>query len=84
MKNSELFFRSIFEQASIGVSIIDSVTNRFKQINQKYCDIIGYSQKEALQLSFVDITHPDDLKADLDNMALLLSEDISTFTIEKR
>ena len=84
LRESEERFRTIFEQAAVGVSQVESRTGRFIRINQKYCDILGYSPEEMLGKSFWEITHPDDLSADEVNMARLIAGDIHTSTLEKR
>jgi PAS domain S-box-containing protein len=77
-------FRSIYEQAPIGIAVLDSANGRFKQINNKYCDITGYSEEEMLNLTFQELTYPDDLQVDLDQMQQLLAGAINSFQIEKR
>jgi PAS domain S-box-containing protein len=84
IRRGERKFRSIYEQAPTGIAISDSLNGRFTQINQKYCDITGYSQEEMLARTFQDITHPDDLQADLDHMQQLLAGQVSSFQMEKR
>ena len=84
LQQSEERFRAIFEQASVGVAQIISRTGEFMLINQKYCEIIGYSQEEMLQTNFQSITHPDDLQADMDNMQRMIAGEITGFTMEKR
>ncbi|UCE64432.1 MAG: PAS domain S-box protein, partial [Nitrospirota bacterium] len=84
IRESERRFRAIFDQAPTGIAIIDSISGKFKNINKKYCDIVGYSQEQMLDRSFQDITHPEDLQADLDNMKKLLEGKIDTFQMEKR
>lgn len=81
---SENRFRALFEQTGVGVAVIDSMVGRFVQINQKYCDIVGYSPEEMLATTFQSITHPDDLTADLDNMQLLREGRIRQFSMDKR
>ena len=81
---SEKLFQAIFEQAAVGVAQIVSKTGRFIRINQRYCDIVGYSRKDMEKKTFQEITHPDDLQTDLDNMARLLTGEIRQFTMEKR
>ncbi len=84
IRKGERKFRAIYEQAPTGIATLDSLSGRFTQINQKYCDIAGYSQEEMLDLTFQDITHPDDLQADLDHMQQLLAGRVSSFQMEKR
>ena len=54
------------------------------RLNQRFCDIVGYVHDEMLALTFQDITHPDDLGADLERMRQLLSGQEQTYAIEKR
>ncbi len=84
LKESEKRFRTLFEQAGVGVAQIVSETGKFVRINKKYCDIVGYSEEELEKLTFQEITHPDDLKVDLDNKQLLIEGKISEFSVEKR
>lgn len=84
LKKSEIQYRVLFEQVAVGVAKIETHTGRFVTINQRYCDIVGYSMDEMLQLSFQTITFPDDLQADLDNMELLRRNKLREFTMEKR
>jgi PAS domain S-box-containing protein len=84
MLKGERKFRAIYEQAPTGIAIVDSLSGQFTQINQKYCDITGYSAEEMLERTFQELTHPDDLQADLAQMQQLLADQISSFQIEKR
>ncbi len=84
LRESEEQFRAIFEQAAVGVAVIDSNTGRFLKVNQRACEIARLTQEEMLAETFMDLTHPDDLQADLDNMAKLKAGEIGTFTMEKR
>ena len=83
LKESEEQFRKSFEKAAVGIAHV-GVNGNFTLINQKFCDIVGYSQQEMLKLTFQDITHPDDLGPDLNNLQRLLDHDIDTYSMEKR
>ncbi|MHB8902181.1 MAG: PAS domain-containing protein, partial [Thermoguttaceae bacterium] len=54
-------FRTLYERAPLGIARIDSHTGRFLLINAKYCEILGCTEAEALQMDFQSVTHPDDL-----------------------
>jgi PAS domain S-box-containing protein len=84
LRESEERFRSIFEQAGVGAAIIDSRTGRFLRTNRKYAEIVGLGINEMLATSFKEITYPDDLQSDLDNMERLKNGLISEFSMEKR
>ena len=48
--------------------IVDAAQSRFVKVNRRFCEIVGYSAEELLQGSIHDITHPDDLRMDLDHV----------------
>ncbi len=81
---SQKRFQAVYEKAPIGIAIIDSETSQFLNVNIKYCEIVGYSEDEMLSQNSSNITHPDDLQEDLDNMELLRSGEINDFKMEKR
>jgi PAS domain S-box-containing protein len=83
-QKSEKRFRAVFEQAPLGIALVDSQTGRFKSLNQKYADIVGYSRKELAKLAFHDITHPDDLEANLQETQLMVDGKIDILGLEKR
>jgi len=80
---SEEQFRSTFEQAAVGIAHV-SPLGRFLRINDRFCDIVGYTREEMLARTFQDITHPDDLDADLEHMRQLLGGESLTYSMEKR
>ncbi len=84
LRESEGRFRALFEQAAVGVGQIETQTGRFLRINQKYCDIVGYTKEELSRISLMEITHPDDVQHSLDSIKQLVSEEIRDSTIEKR
>jgi len=84
LKQSEKQLRAIFEQAAVGVAVIDSNNGIFQKINKKYSDIIGYTNEEMQALDFMQITHPDDLQLDLLNMQKLKAGEEGEFSLEKR
>ncbi|MEG4236545.1 PAS domain S-box protein [Microcoleus sp. Pol14C6] len=83
LRNSEEQFRHAFEDASIGMAIV-SLDGHWIKVNPALCQILGYSSEELLALTFQDITHPDDLDADISYAHQLLAGTISTYQLEKR
>lgn len=60
---SEQRFRSIFEQAAIGVALVNIDTGQFIRVNQRLAEMLGYRIEELTNgKSFLDITHPDDIE----------------------
>jgi two-component system sensor histidine kinase UhpB len=83
LRESETRFRATFEQAAVGIAHI-SPDGHWLRMNQKLCDIVGYTRDELLSRTFQDITHPDDLHADLTLLQEMLRGQIDTYTMEKR
>jgi len=83
IKESQEELLVIFEQAAVGFSN-SSPDGRFLRVNQKLCEITGYSQEELLSMSFQEITHPDDLEKDFEIQSRLLSDGAGSYTTEKR
>jgi PAS domain S-box-containing protein len=83
LRESEEKFRSSFTYASIGMALVN-IEGRFLKVNDSLCKMLGFSENELLDKTFQNITHPDDLNADLNFQARLLKEEISHYQIEKR
>lgn len=81
---SEKQFRSIFDQAGVGVTRVDVRTGQFLEVNQKYCDIVGYTHNELKQIDILKITHPDDFAIQNEYTEALLSNKISGYQLQKR
>lgn len=64
LRTSEDRFRTIFEDCPQGIAIVGR-DYRFVLVNQKFCDMVGYTSEELLKKTFMDITHPDCLEEDL-------------------
>lgn len=83
LRESEQRFRSAFHQAAVGIAHV-AIDGRWLLVNQRLCDIVGYTLEELELLTFQDITHPDDLDADLKFVQEILADRIQTFSMEKR
>jgi PAS domain S-box-containing protein len=79
----EVLFQNAFDFAAIGMALV-SPDGRWLRVNRSICELIGYSENELLQCRFQDVTHPDDLDLDLENVAKLLSGEITSYQMEKR
>ncbi len=84
LEQSEQRFRAVFNQAAVGVSLTRVDTGQILRVNQRYCDIVGYSAEELLQRDVHSLSHPDDHAANLAQLARLKAGDITAFHMEKR
>ena len=83
LKESAGRFRSTFENAPIGMALV-SLDNHYRQVNQAFCDMLGYSQEELLSRRTFDITHPDDREASIARTRALLEGTVERDLLEKR
>lgn len=79
----EELFRKVFEESPMGVAIV-GLDYRFEKVNRVLCDMLGYTANELLGKTFVDITHPDDVQADVVQAEKLEKGEISFYRMEKR
>jgi PAS domain S-box-containing protein len=75
--------RTAFDQAAIGMALVD-LDGRFLRVNAALCALTGYPNGELLAKTVSDVTHPDDLEADLAQTRRLLAGELGTYQLEKR
>jgi diguanylate cyclase (GGDEF)-like protein/PAS domain S-box-containing protein len=76
-------FEAAFNAAPHGVAIV-GLDGTFLHVNQKLTEIVGYPAAELAHITFQEITHPDDLDADLAQVDSLLAGEIDSYEMEKR
>ena len=84
LRASERKFQSVFEQAAVGIIVAEGPRGRFVNVNRRFCEMVGYTAAELLQLSSHDITHPNDLAADSDELEQISFGVVREFSREKR
>lgn len=82
-RGSEATFEAVFANAPIGIALV-GLDGSFQRVNQALCRITGYNEQELTELTFQDITHPDDLDIDLNEATRLLHGEISSYQMDKR
>ena len=83
LRKSNDRFRATFEQAAVGMAHV-GLDGSWLQVNERMCDILGYSADELREINFQTVTFPEDLNTDLEQAQLLLAGAINTYSLEKR
>ena len=83
LQQSEERFRATFNQAAVGIGHV-TPDGRWLRINQKYCDVVGYTEEEIKTLTIQEITHPDDQETSMRHYQLLLEGKLDNYSLEKR
>jgi two-component system, sensor histidine kinase and response regulator len=76
-------FRRAFDDAPTGMALV-APEGRFLRVNRSLCELVGYAEADLLARSFQDITHSDDLEADVHSRDRVLAGAIRTYEMEKR
>jgi diguanylate cyclase (GGDEF)-like protein/PAS domain S-box-containing protein len=83
LTEAEERFHRAFDQAPIGMALV-TPAGRWLQVNPALCELLGYEADELTALSFMDVTHPDDLEASLEHSRRQVDGEVESARIEKR
>jgi PAS domain S-box-containing protein len=83
LNESDERFCAIFSQAAVGMAQV-GLDGKWLLVNNRFCEMLGYSQDELLLKTWQDITHPDDLQDVAAGRRRLLGGEITSHTMEKR
>ncbi|MEI6544870.1 MAG: PAS domain S-box protein, partial [Methylococcales bacterium] len=81
---SDQILQQFYELPFIGMAIADPESKRWLKFNDRLCEILGYSREELLNISWLDITQPDDTDFNLKTHEKLLGSDLEDSTLQKR
>jgi PAS domain S-box-containing protein len=76
-------FRRYFELGLIGMACT-SPSKGIVEVNDELCRILGYTREELLQKTWAEMTHPDDLAADVAQFERVMAGEIDGYSLEKR
>ncbi len=83
LRESEELYRQTFDNAALGISHV-GIDGQWLRVNERLCEMVGYSRDELVKKTFQEITHPDDLETDLALVRRLLAGEIESYALEKR
>jgi PAS domain S-box-containing protein len=84
LRESEDRFRKVFEEGSMGMAMSSLVDGSFISVNRAFCNMLGYTEEELMQLSFATITHPDFRSQDRDAVRKMIEGKIQEHFTEKQ
>ena len=83
LRESEERFRLTIDEAPIGMALV-SLDGRFVRVNRAFCEVVGYQPAELMNLTFHEITHPEDADTDLALAGQLAGGELARCQFEKR
>ena len=84
LSRSEERFRTIFEEAPLGIGVFDSVTGKATQVNQRYAEIVARTREAILETDWRRYTHPDEVEENQHKIDLMMEGRTSGFSMNKR
>lgn len=83
LRESEERFANAFRQSPHGMAFVDP-SGRWLKANLALCDMLGYSEEELQGRTFADVTHPEDVGTDIEQLRRLVSGEIGSYHRIKR
>ena len=83
LQESEELFRTTFELSASGIVHVRA-DGSFIRVNQRFCDMVGYSSEELLEMTFQQVSHPDEKESDADRIQQLIDGKSQSYSREKR
>ena len=83
LRASEARFRSYFELPLVGIGLTGA-DKRWWEVNERLCEMLGYRRTQLLSLNWPELTHPDDLTAELAQFDRLVNQRIKGYSLDKR
>jgi PAS domain S-box-containing protein len=77
-------FQTMFEEAPLGMALVDSFTGRFCEVNDKFAKINQRTKEELKSINWMQLSHPDDISNDIKGMARINAGEIDSLSKEKR
>jgi PAS domain S-box-containing protein len=84
LQESEEQYRACFELATFGAAQVEPATGRLLRVNDRYCEITGYSREELLTGNVRDLTHPEDREADWEKFMRMVRGETPEYCNQKR
>ncbi|MGE0042591.1 MAG: PAS domain S-box protein [Vicinamibacterales bacterium] len=84
LRTSEQTLRRFYDMPFIGMAVTSPGTRHWLQVNQTLCDLLGYPREELLEKSWAELTHPDDIEADVANFERVMRGETEGYKMDKR
>ncbi len=83
LRLSESRLRGYFENSLVGI-VINTPDKGLVEVNDAFCNLVGYSRVELTKKNWIEWTHPDDLNAELEQLILVFSGESDGYVLDKR
>ncbi len=84
LRTSEAHARAVFDHAAVGMARVAFEGERWLDVNDAFCRMLGYERSALVATPWTAITHPDDVERDLAPFRRMADGDLDAYTVEKR
>jgi PAS domain S-box-containing protein len=82
-RDHERRFKTYFELGLIGMAITSPIKG-ILEVNDEICKMLGYERDELLGMPWAELTHPDDVAADVAHFNRVVGGELDAYSLEKR
>jgi diguanylate cyclase (GGDEF)-like protein/PAS domain S-box-containing protein len=82
--DKDRLLRLFYDLPFVGLAVTSPTSKRWLQVNDRMCEMLGYSREEMMELAWTEITHPDDIPANLALFKRLAAGEFDSFQFDKR
>jgi len=83
LRESHEDFQRYFNMGTVGMAVT-TLDKGWVEVNDRLCQMLGYSKDELTKLTWADVTHPDDMDTNLNFFNQMLAGEIDSFQLDKR
>ena len=83
LRISQENFMGYFNMGAVGMSV-STAGRGWVEVNDELCRMLGYSKEELKQLTWNELTHPDDINAEMELYNQAMRGERDTYQIDKR
>lgn len=84
LRDYEELHTKAFDASPIGKAIVSVPDGKLTSVNSALCDFLGYTPEELCEMTFADITHPEDIQSDVNEYEKLASGEMDNYSMDKR
>jgi diguanylate cyclase (GGDEF)-like protein/PAS domain S-box-containing protein len=84
LRLSEQRFKTMFNEAPLSITLTNTVTGKFEDVNAQFCKMVGLPKEKLQDTSWMDLSHPDEIAPEQLIISQVITKEIDSYSQEKR